>query len=188
MVIFIAISEDLIRRGITSPQHLAIKGDSNGGLLTGVSVTQRPDLYQAVITSTPLIDMMRYHKLFVGSSWMNEYGDPEGAEKETWLKYSPLHNLKGDVDYPKIYITMNRFDDRVHPAHARKLALRLDELQVDYYFYESPNGGHRGNGTLSNREKAFSPALEYMYLYKELGMNEDDILGVETPLRVDQTE
>ena len=125
---FIAVSEDLIQRGITSPQKLAIEGGSNGGLLTGVAVTQRPDLYQAVVTSAPLLDMMRYHKLLVGSSWMDEYGDPEGDEKETWLRYSPLHNLQKGVKYPKIYIKTNRFDDRVHPAHARKFALRLDEL------------------------------------------------------------
>ena len=115
--------------------------------------------------------MMRYHKLFIGSLWMTEYGDPEGEDcKETWLKYSPLHNLKKNVNYPKMYIQTNRFDDRVHPAHARKFALRLDELEVDYYFYEDPKGGHSGD-SLSSYEEALPKALEYMYLYKELGLN-----------------
>lgn len=168
---FFAISEDLIRRGITSSQKLAIEGGSNGGLLTGVAITQRPDLYKAAIISVPLLDMMRYHKLYVGSSWMTEYGDPDGEERDFWLKYSPLHSLEKSKDYPKAYITTNRYDDRVHPGHARKFAARLDELKKDYYYYENPNGGHGGD-SLTSYEEALPHAIRYMYLYTELGMLE----------------
>lgn len=100
---------------------------------------------------------------------MDEYGDPDGEERDFWLKNSPLHNIKSNVKYPKIYIKTNRFDDRVHPAHARKFALRLDELKKDYYYYEDPEGGHGGDA-LTSYEEALPPALRYMYLYKELGM------------------
>jgi|GEM_PF-3734559 len=100
---------------------------------------------------------------------MTEYGDPEGKEKDFWMAHSPLQNLKADVEYPNIYIKTNRFDDRVHPAHARKFALRLDELGQDYYYYEDPNGGHSGD-SLSSYEEALPHTMRYIYLYKELGM------------------
>ncbi|MCB0378533.1 MAG: S9 family peptidase [Bdellovibrionales bacterium] len=166
---FFAVSEDIIRRGISSPEKLAIEGGSNGGLLTGVAVTQRPDLYQAAVIAVPLLDMMRYHKLYVGASWMTEYGDPDGDEHDFWSKYSPLHQLKAGVEYPKVFVTTNRYDDRVHPAHARKFSLRMDELGIDHYFYEDPKGGHGGD-TLSSYEQALSSTIKFMYLYSELGM------------------
>jgi prolyl oligopeptidase len=164
-----AISEDLIARGITTPQKLAIQGGSNGGLLVGVAATQRPDLYGAVVCEVPLLDMSRYNKLLVGASWMDEYGDPQGAEKPFWKKYSPLHQLKAGVEYPRMFIKTNRHDDRVHPAHARKFSARLEELGVDHFYFEDTRGGHGGT-SLTSEESAYRSALTVIYLYSQLGM------------------
>ncbi|MGE3547326.1 MAG: prolyl oligopeptidase family protein, partial [Kofleriaceae bacterium] len=103
---FIAVAEDLIARKVTSPAHLGIVGGSNGGLLTGVMLTQRPDLFGAVVCSVPLLDMKRYHKLLAGASWMEEYGDPENAEDWAVLaKYSPYQNVKAGTKYPRTLFT-----------------------------------------------------------------------------------
>lgn len=166
---FIKIAEDLIARGITSPQKLGIIGGSNGGLLMGVAMTQRPDLFAGIISDVPLLDMKRYHLLSQGANWMDEYGDPTGAQKALWDKFSPLHNLKDGTTYPKVFIRTNKHDDRVHPAHARKFAYRLQELGQDFYYYEDPKGGHGGD-TLSSEEEAYRGALDYIYLYETLGM------------------
>ncbi len=165
----IAVSEDLIRRGITSPEKLAIEGGSNGGLLVGAVATMRPDLFKAVISSVPLLDMSRYHKLLVGASWMDEYGDPEGALKDFWSRFSPLHQLAPGVQYPRFFIKTNRNDDRVHPAHARKFSARLTELNVDHDFYEDLKGGH-GGVTMTSEESAYRYVLDYAFLYRELGL------------------
>lgn len=165
----IAISEDLIRRGITSPQKLAIEGGSNGGLLVGAVATMRPDLFKAVISSVPLLDMSRYHHLLVGASWMDEYGDPEGALKNFWSQFSPLHQLQAGVQYPRFFIKTNRNDDRVHPAHARKFSARLTELGVDHDYYEDLKGGH-GGVAMTSAEQAYRFCLDLAFLYRELGM------------------
>ncbi len=90
-----AVSEDLISKKITSPKHLGVMGGSNGGLLVGVAFTQRPDLYNAVVCSVPLLDMQRYNKLLAGASWMGEFGNPDIPEEWEYIKkYSPYHNLK----------------------------------------------------------------------------------------------
>ena len=164
---FIGVAEDLIRRGITSPSKLAIQGGSNGGLLVGVAMTQRPELFKAVICEIPLLDMARYHKLLSGPSWMPEYGDPETTEKNFWAQYSPLHQLKEGVKYPAVFIKTNRHDDRVHPGHARKFSARLKELQSRHYFYEDPKGGHGGT-LMTSDEQAYRDTLSWIYLYKEL--------------------
>lgn len=164
---FFAISEDLINRGITSPEKLGIQGGSNGGLLMGIAFTKRPELYNAIVSEVPLLDMSRYHKLLVGASWMDEYGDPEGDEEEFWQDYSPLHNVVAGKDYPPIFIKTNRYDDRVHPAHARKLAIRLNELNLDHYYFEDSRGGHGGDA-MSSEERAYRAALVYAYLYMQL--------------------
>jgi prolyl oligopeptidase len=96
---FIAVGEDLIARGITSPEHLGIRGGSNGGLLTGVMLTQRPDLWGGVVIQVPLLDMKRYNKLLAGASWMGEYGDPDTDDWDFIKEYSPYHNLDPAADY-----------------------------------------------------------------------------------------
>jgi len=164
---FIAIGEDLIARGITSPGHLGIQGGSNGGLLTGVMMTQRPDLWNAVIIAVPLLDMKRYNKLLAGASWMGEYGDPD---TDDWLyikEYSPYHNLDPDADYPKPFFTTSTRDDRVHPGHARKMVARMSEMGHDLLYYENTVGGHAGAS--DNEQVARVQALIYSYLWDQLG-------------------
>ncbi len=123
---FIAVAEDLTTRKITSPKHLGIDGRSNGGLLMGVMLTQRPDLFGAVHCGSPLLDMRRYSHLLAGASWMDEYGDPDKADQWAYIsKYSPYQNVRKDKTYPPILITTSTRDDRVHPGHARKMAALL---------------------------------------------------------------
>ncbi|WP_437513687.1 prolyl oligopeptidase family serine peptidase [Sorangium sp. So ce1099] len=162
---FIAIAEDLIAKGITSPAHLAIQGGSNGGLLVGAVTMQRPDLFGAVSCQVPLLDMLRYHEIGAGASWMGEYGDPEDPEMAEIIRaYSPYHNIEAGVEYPPILFTTTTTDDRVHPAHARKMAARLKEMNIPFYFYEGEKGGHAGSA--DPETYAFLQALNTTYLYR----------------------
>ncbi len=165
---FIAVALDLIRRGITSPQHLGIEGGSNGGLLVGATFTQRPELFNAVVCSVPLLDMRRYHKLLAGASWMAEYGDPDKAEEWQYIaKYSPYQNLRSGVKYPRVLFTTSTRDDRVHPGHARKMAARLLALGNEVLYFENIEGGH--GGAADNEQRAHVQALEMSYLWRQLG-------------------
>ena len=164
---FIAVAEDLIARKITSPRRLGIMGGSNGGLLMGVMFTQRPDLWNAVVCQVPLLDMLGYHQLLAGASWVDEYGHPDVPEERAFLDgVSPLHNLKPDTDYPEIFFVTSTKDDRVHPAHARKMAARLEELGQPFLYYENIDGGHSAAANLA--ETAKRTALEYVYLTRKL--------------------
>lgn len=165
---FIAVGEDLVERKVTSPEHLGTHGRSNGGLLMGVMFTQRPDLFNAVAIGVPLLDMHRYDKLLAGASWVGEYGDPDdtGAEGEFIRNLSPYHNIKPDTDYPVPYIYTSTKDDRVHPAHARKFAQRLDDMGYPFMYYENIDGGHAGAANLD--ETAHSYALIYSYFASQL--------------------
>lgn len=166
---FHSIAEDLIKREITNSTKLAIMGGSNGGLLTSVAFTQRPELYGAVISQVPITDMMRYHKLLAGASWMGEYGNPDiKEEKEYLLKYSPYHNIEEGKKYPKIFYRTSTKDDRVHPAHARKMVHRLIDKGYPVTYYENIEGGHGGAANLE--QFALMAALEYVFLYQSLGM------------------
>jgi prolyl oligopeptidase len=163
----IAVGEDIISKKITSPQHLGIMGGSNGGLLMGVMYTQRPDLWNAVICQVPLLDMLRYHKLLAGASWVGEYGSPEIEEERTFLeKTSPLHNIDPKGDYPAILFVTSTKDDRVHPAHARKMAYVLEQYGHDFEYYENIDGGHSTSANL--KEAAKRAALEYTFLAQKL--------------------
>ncbi len=164
---FIAVAEDVIERGISSPQHLGIRGGSNGGLLTGVMLTQRPDLYNGVVVQVPLLDMKRFNKLLAGASWMDEYGNPDTDDWEYIKQYSPYHNLDADTEYPKAFFTTSTRDDRVHPAHARKMVARMREMGHDLYYYENTVGGH--GGASDNKQSAYNEALIYSYLWDQLG-------------------
>ena len=164
---FFAIAEDLIARGITSPEKLGAMGRSNGGLLMGVALTQRPDLYAAIDCGVPLFDMKRYNKLLAGASWMGEFGDPDKPEEWAYIsKYSPYHNLEPDRPYPKVFFYTSTKDDRVHPGHARKAAAKLRDLGYPFYYYENIEGGH--GGTANQEQLAMRTALEYVYFMRQL--------------------
>jgi prolyl oligopeptidase len=135
----------------------------------GVMLTQRPDLFGAIVCSVPLLDMKRYHKLLAGASWMEEYGDPD--KPEDWAvieKYSPYQNVKKGVTYPRTLFTSSTRDDRVHPGHARKMVARMLEQKHPVLYYENIEGGH--GGAANNEQIAFMQALEYTFLAKQLGL------------------
>ncbi len=123
---FIAAGEWLIENGYTSPEHLGIAGGSNGGLLVGAAVTQRPDLFAAAISAVPLLDMIRYQDFLMARYWIPEYGSSEDPNQFAYiLKYSPYQNIKPGTKYPAMLITAGENDARVHPMHARKMAAAL---------------------------------------------------------------
>jgi len=164
---FFAVSQDLIRRKITSPKKLGIEGGSNGGLLMGVALTQHPELYNAIVIQVPLFDMIGYTHIGAGASWVGEYGDPAiPAERAVLDTYSPYQRLAPGKPYPRVFLETSTKDDRVHPAHARKAAARLKELGYDYLYYENVDGGHAASANLN--ERAMRIALEYTYLAQRL--------------------
>lgn len=164
---FFAVSEDLIARKITSPKKLGIMGGSNGGLLMGVALTKRPELYNAIVIQVPLFDMIGYDHIGAGSSWIGEYGDPKVPEERAMLMtYSPYQNLKPGQPYPKVFIETSTKDDRVHPAHARKAAARMKEYGYGFLYYENIDGGHAAAANLN--ERATRQALEFTYLQQRL--------------------
>ncbi len=164
---FAAVAEDLITRKITSPLHLGIQGGSNGGLLMGVQLTQRPELWRAVVVQVPLLDMLRYNQLLAGASWVDEYGDPADPVEGAFLKQlSPYHNLKAGVTYPEPFFVTSTKDDRVHPAHARKMAARMQAMGLPFFYYENTDGGHSAAANL--KEVAKRVSLEFTYLTRKL--------------------
>ena len=164
---FIAIAEDLIKRKVTSTPKLGIMGGSNGGLLMGAMLTQRPDLFGAIVCQVPLLDMKRYHKLLAGASWMEEYGDPDKPEEWAWIeKYSPYQNVKKGQKYPRTLFTTSTRDDRVHPGHARKMAARMMEQGHPLLYWENIEGGH--GGAADNEQRATLQAIEFTYLWQRL--------------------
>ena len=128
---FIAAAHHLIESGYTTPAHLGISGGSNGGLLVGACMTQRPELFGAAVPAVGVLDMLRFHKFTIGHAWRSEYGDPDSAADFRWLfAYSPLHNIRSDVQYPATLVMTSDHDDRVVPAHSFKFAARLQEAQT----------------------------------------------------------
>ncbi|HYD46534.1 MAG TPA: prolyl oligopeptidase family serine peptidase [Phenylobacterium sp.] len=164
---FAAVARDLHARGITSPRRLGIYGRSNGGVLTSVSIVQRPELWNAAVIESPLIDMLRYHKLPAGASWIAEYGDPEVAADAAFIgKYSAYQALKPGMQLPEPYITTNTKDDRVHPGHARKFAAKMKALGYPYIYYEQTFGGHSNDA--DPELNAGRWARHYVYLTQKL--------------------
>jgi prolyl oligopeptidase len=165
---FLAVAEDLIARGITSPRHLGIMGGSNGGLLVGAALTQRPDLFNAVVVQIPLLDMRRYHLLLAGASWMAEYGNPDDPDDWAFIsRYSPYQNLRPGMEYPRVLFTTTTRDDRVHPGHARKMAAMMESMGYPVDYFENTEGGH-GAGVTSE-QRARTLAITYAYLWEQLG-------------------
>jgi prolyl oligopeptidase len=164
---FAAVAEFLIDHGVTRPDHLGIRGGSNGGLLVGVAMTQRPELFDAVLIQVPLLDMRRYNKLLAGASWMAEYGNPDIPEEWAYIReYSPYHNVEADEDYPRPFFTTTTRDDRVHPGHARKMAARMMDMGHPIYYFENTEGGHGSGVTPEQRARMY--ALTYTYLIEQL--------------------
>ncbi len=164
---FAAVARDVQARGITSPQKLGIYGRSNGGVLTSVSITQHPELFNAAVIESPLIDMLRYHDLPAGASWIGEYGDPRIPEEAAWIaKYSAYQQLRPEVEYPRVYITTNTRDDRVHPGHSRKFAARLGNQGHDHLYYEETSGGHSNDADPVANARRW--ARHYVYLSQQL--------------------
>jgi prolyl oligopeptidase len=170
---FIACAEWLIANNYTSPQRLAIHGGSNGGLLMGAALTQRPDLFGAVLPSVGVLDMLRFHKFTIGWAWTSDYGSADDAEQfKALYAYSPLHHLKADVRYPATLITTADHDDRVVPAHSFKFAAQLQACQATdgppVLIRIETKAGH-GGGTALNKVIEESTD-ELSFLVKTLGM------------------
>lgn len=162
-----AVAEDLVATGVSAKGKIAISGRSNGGVLVGAAMTQRPDLYGAVISGSPIKDMWRYDKMLAGASWVAEYGDPDVPEDWAFLsKYSPYQALRKGVRYPPIFLYLSTKDDRVHPGHARKYAARLKELGNSVYYHEYLEGGHSVGA--DHAEDAVRAAMLHAFLLREL--------------------
>jgi len=164
---FAAVARDLIERKVTSPRRLGIYGRSNGGILTSVAITQHPELFNAAVIESPLIDMLRFSHLSAGASWMAEYGDPDVDADRTFIaRYSAYTQLKPGVKYPEPYITTNTVDDRVHPGHARKFAAEFEALGDPYLYYENTFGGHANDADPQLNARRW--ARHYVYLAQKL--------------------
>jgi prolyl oligopeptidase len=164
---FAAVGEDLIKRGLTSPRRLGVYGGSNGGLLMGIEMTQRPDLWNAVAIQIPLLDMLRYEGLSAGASWVGEYGSMSvPAERAFWEKTSPYQALRRDAKYPEPFIWTTTKDDRVGPVQARKFAARMKEYGLPYLYWENTEGGHGAGANL--KQSARAVALELSYFTRKL--------------------
>ena len=158
-----AVSEDLVARGISARGKIAVSGRSNGGLMAGVALTQRPDLYGAAIIGSPLLDMKRYSHMLAGASWMAEYGDPDVPGDWAFIKtYSPYQNVKKGTHYPAPFFYLSTEDDRVHPGHARKMAAELEAYGNPVFYHEYREGGHSVGADPA--EDAVRAAMLHAYL------------------------
>ena len=165
---FIAVAEDLVRRGVTTPSRLGIIGATNGGLLMGNMLTMRPDLFGAIVAQVSLFDMRRYHRLHAGASWMAEFGDPDDPGDWAFMReLSPYQNVEAGVDYPKLLIATSTRDDRVHPGHARKMAAKLQAMGHEVLYHENVEGGHAG--AADNAQRVNLWALAFRFPWGALG-------------------
>ena len=163
---FIAAAEYLIDEGYTKPKKLAIEGGSNGGLLTGAVLTQRPDLYGAVVCTYPLLDMVRFHKFLVGRYWIPEYGSSENPEQFKYIyDYSPYHHVKKGTKYPAVLFITGDADTRVAPLHARKMTALLQAstgsgkpIMLRYY----TSAGHAGGQPASERIEELAETMSFL--------------------------
>ena len=169
---FIAAAQWLIDNKYTNPEKLAIQGGSNGGLLVGAAVVQRPEMFKAVLCIVPLLDMVNYHNFGLANIWSEEYGSSEDPEQFKYLrKYSPYHNVKNRVKYPAMLITGSENDARVDPLHARKMVARMQEADPKgepILLLQRKASGHGGGTTLSMQIDQTAETLAF--LMYELGM------------------
>lgn len=164
---FAAVSQDLFNRQVTCKEKLGIMGGSNGGLLMGTMATRYPKLYSAVVCQVPLLDMIRYHKLLAGASWMAEYGNPEvQPEYDYLMQYSPYQNVHAEQNYPPVIFMTSTRDDRVHPGHARRMFHKMQDLGYDVDYYENLEGGH--GGAADSEQRAHWQALQYSWLLEKI--------------------
>ena len=163
---FAAIADDLVARKITSPAHLGTMGGSNGGLLMGNMLTQYPEKFGAIVVQVPLLDMKRYNHLLAGASLMAEYGNPDTSDWDFIQTFSPYHLFDASKDYPPTLFTTSTKDDRVHPAHARKMMAKMEAAGKNVRYYENIEGGH--GGAANNAQAAHMSALAYTFLWQQL--------------------
>lgn len=169
---FIAAAEYLIDEGYTNNERLACRGGSNGGLLIGAVITQRPDLFKAAICAVPLLDMVRFHKFLIARYWIPEYGDPDVKEDfQNILSYSPYHNVRMGLNMPTTMVIAGENDTRVDPLHAKKFvaALQNNPGQINpimlYMDYDS------GHGSGKSTEKQIEDIeAQYGFIMNQLGM------------------
>jgi prolyl oligopeptidase len=164
---FISAAEWLIQKGYTNPEKLAIRGGSNGGLLVGAALTQRPDLYQAVVCGYPLLDMVRYHKFMVAPFWISEYGSSDDPEQFNYIHaYSPYHRVKQGTRYPSVLMISGDSDTRVDPLHARKMAALLQSSNGSdnpvLLRYETKLG-HSGGRSLTKQIEDLTDELSFLF-------------------------
>jgi prolyl oligopeptidase len=160
------VAEDLIRRKITSARRLGILGASNGGLLMGVSMTQRPDLFGAVVGLQPVLDVKRCTAIAGSSMPKAERGSAsDPADWEFIRKWTPYDNLSSTAKYPPVLLQTNRRDDVVHPCHARRFTARMEELGHHVLLYESETGGHPGGDTSQAGIEAFARRLTFFLVH-----------------------
>jgi prolyl oligopeptidase len=165
---FIAAAEWLVRNGYTQPSKLAISGGSNGGLLVGAALTQRPDLFQAVVCSYPLLDMVRYHKFMVAKFWVPEYGSAEDPKQFRYLHaYSPYHRVKPGAKYPAVLFITGDADTRVAPLHGRKMTALLQAstgADKPVLLHYDTKAGHVGAATpVSKRIDDLTDELSFLF-------------------------
>lgn len=172
---FYACAEWLISNKWTNANRLAIEGGSNGGLLTGTAITQRPELFTAAIVSVPLLDMLRYDKFLLAKYWVPEYGSAENAEAYGWLRaYSPYHHITQGTKYPAVFLNAGENDSRVHPLHARKMAAKLqalaanDPVKEPIFLWIDRDAGHGQGKPLSLRIR--DEADQWSFLMWQTGL------------------
>jgi prolyl oligopeptidase len=170
---FIAAGEYLISGGYTAPRRLAIQGGSNGGLLVGAALTQRPELFAAAVCADPLLDMVRYHLFGAGRTWISEYGSPEDADAFAWLyAYSPYHRVREGTCYPPVLFASSGSDDRVDPLHARKMAAALQDAgdgETPALLRIEAHAGHGGADRVRSAVETWTDI--YAFLFATLGMS-----------------
>ena len=165
---FHAVADDLVANRLATPGRIAASGRSNGGVLVGAVANQRPDLYGAIISGSPLIDMKRYNKLLAGASWIAEYGNPDVPSDWAFMReWSPYQNMRDTPDVPAAFYYLSTLDDRVHPGHARKAAAKHEAWGQTFYYHEYREGGHSVGS--DHEEDAKRAALLLAYLNREIG-------------------
>jgi prolyl oligopeptidase len=169
---FIAAAEWLIREGYTAPERLAAAGGSNGGLLMGAVLTQRPELFRAIVIQVPLLDMLRYHRFLIARLWIPEYGSADDPEQFAWLRaYSPYHHVRPGVSYPAVLLATAESDTRVDPMHARKMTARLQAVTTSsrpILLRLESRAGHGAGKPLSKVLDELSDT--WTFVFSELGV------------------